>query len=79
MGTLADAAISTNLAGLVSKEVQLRGSFRFSTDIDDAVELLASDPAIATVITHVFPAAEAVAGFEMAKDSSESGKVLIEF
>ena len=79
VGTLADAAISTNLAGLVSKEVQLRGSFRFSTEIDDAVELLASDPAIATVITHVFPAAEAVAGFEMAKDSSESGKVLIEF
>lgn len=79
VGTLADATVSLNLAGLVSKEVQLRGTFRFSTEIDEAVDLLASAPSIATVVTHVFPAAEAVAGFEIAKDSSESGKVLIEF
>ncbi|RBP66072.1 L-idonate 5-dehydrogenase [Brevibacterium sanguinis] len=79
VGMLADAPISVNLAALVSKEVQLRGSFRFSTEIDDAIELLAAEPAIGQVVTHVVPAAEAESAFGIAKDSAASGKVLIEF
>ncbi|KAA5836945.1 L-idonate 5-dehydrogenase [Saccharopolyspora hirsuta] len=79
VGMLADAAIGVNLAPLVSKEVQLRGTFRFSTEIDEAVDLLATNPSISQVVTHVFPAAEAVGAFETAKDSAASGKVLIAF
>ncbi|MDI2028188.1 L-idonate 5-dehydrogenase [Saccharopolyspora sp. TS4A08] len=79
VGMLADAAIGVNLAPLVSKEVQLRGTFRFSTEIDEAVEMLAAHPSIAGVVTHVLPASDAVAAFTTAKDSAASGKVLIEF
>lgn len=79
VGMLADAAIGVNLAPLVSKEVQLRGTFRFSTEIDEAVEMLAGNPSIAGVVTHVLPAASAVEAFTTAKDSAASGKVLIEF
>ncbi|TSI18609.1 L-idonate 5-dehydrogenase [Brevibacterium aurantiacum] len=79
VGTLADADITVNLSGLVSKEIQLRGTFRFSTEIDDAIEMLTADSAAAAVVTHVLPAAEAVSAFEIAKDSAVSGKVLIEF
>ncbi|GAA1231983.1 L-idonate 5-dehydrogenase [Prauserella halophila] len=79
VGMLADAAIGVNLAPLVSKELQLRGTFRFSTEIDEAVEMLAAHPAIAGVVTHVLPAADAVEAFATATDSAASGKVLIEF
>lgn len=79
VGTLVDAAIGVNLAPLVSKEVQLRGTFRFSTEIDEAVDMLAANPAIAGVVTHVLPATQAVEAFRTAKDPAVSGKVLIEF
>lgn len=79
VGTLPDTAIGVNLAPLVSKEVQLRGTFRFSTEIDEAVDMLAANPSIAGVVTHVLPTTKAVEAFEIAKDSTVSGKVLIQF
>jgi len=66
------------LASLVSKEVQLRGTFRFNNEIDDAIALLANNPSLEQVITHTFSIDDAIAGFEMAKNSELSGKVLIE-
>lgn len=79
VGMLADAAIGVNLAPLVSKEVHLRGAFRFSTEIDEAVDMLAANSSIAKVVTHVRPATKAAEAFAIAKDSAASGKVLIEF
>ncbi|MCF2707309.1 zinc-binding dehydrogenase [Arcanobacterium haemolyticum] len=67
------------LATLISKEVQLRGCFRFNTEIDDAIELLSSHPEIAdTVVTHTISANDAVEAFTTAKDSEKSGKVLVD-
>lgn len=66
------------LAPLISKEVQLRGTFRFNTEIDDAINLLANHPELEKVITHTFSLADSVVGFDMAKNSELSGKVLIE-
>jgi L-idonate 5-dehydrogenase len=63
---------------LVSKEIQLRGTFRFHNEIDQAVQILADNPWIASAITHTFTLQNAVEAFEMAKNSEESGKVLIE-
>lgn len=79
VGMLADTEIGVNLAPLVSKEVQLRGTFRFFTEIDEAVDMLAANPSISQVVTHVFPPTEAVTAFETARDSASSGKVLLEF
>lgn len=66
------------IAPLVAKEVQLRGTFRFKDEIDEAVKLLAAHAWIGSAITHTFSVDQAREAFEMAKNSQESGKVLIE-
>ena len=70
------------LASLIAKEIQLRGCFRFNTEIDEAIELLAAHPEIAdVVVTHVFAgnsANSAVEALTTAKDSDASGKVLVD-
>jgi L-idonate 5-dehydrogenase len=66
------------IAPLVAKEVQLRGTFRFKDEIDQAIILLAENPWIGGAITHIFKVERAKEAFEMAKNSQESGKVLIE-
>ena len=77
VGMLAAGNHEIAVAPLVSKEVQLRGTFRFKDEIDQAVVMLAENPVIATAITHTFSVNEAKEAFEMAKNSQESGKVLI--
>lgn len=67
------------IAPLVAKEIQLRGTFRFKDEIDLAVTLLAENVWIGSAITHTFAPDQAVEAFAMAKNSQESGKVLIEF
>lgn len=66
-------------APLVSKELTLRGTFRFNDEIEEAIKMLDQNPKLANAITHVFTTENSVAAFEMAKNSAESGKVLIEF
>jgi L-idonate 5-dehydrogenase len=78
IGMLGAGTHPVALAPLVSKEIQLRGAFRFSDEIDEAVELLSTDDSIATVITHVVPADDAPAAFAAARDSEQSGKVLVD-
>ena len=67
------------IAPLVAKEILLRGTFRFKDEIDLAVKLLAENVWISSAITHTFTPDQAVEAFAMAKNSEESGKVLIEF
>ncbi|HIY23338.1 MAG TPA: L-idonate 5-dehydrogenase [Candidatus Brachybacterium merdigallinarum] len=75
---LPNTEIPVNLASLVAKEVQLRGTQRFDTEIDEAIELLAEDPRFDAVVTQIVPAAEAVDAFVTARDASRSAKVLLE-
>lgn len=77
VGMLPNAEIGVNLAPLLAKELTIRGAFRFSTEIDDAVALLAESDALDSVISHVLPASDAVQAFELARDSSASAKVLL--
>jgi L-idonate 5-dehydrogenase len=65
------------IAPLISKEIQLRGSFRFNDEITDAVTMLAENEWIKSIITHVIPLSDAVSAFNIAKDSEKSGKVLV--
>ncbi len=62
-------------AGL--REVRYLGTFRFDDEIDQAIELLAEHPEIAKVITHVIDADHIVEAFETARNSQESGKVVV--
>ena len=78
VGMVPNAPSGINLAPMISKELAVRGSFRFNDEIDAAVEMLAAHPQIEHVLTHTFPATDAVAAFAAAKDSDASGKVLLD-
>lgn len=77
IGMLPNTDTSVNLAPMLAKELTIRGAFRFSTEIDDAVRMLAESDALDPVVSHVIPASDAVRGFEIARDSSASAKVLL--
>ncbi len=67
-------------SALVTKEIDLRGSFRFDQEFGIAVDALASqriDPM--PLLTQVMPVAEAVAAFELAGDRSQAMKVQLSF
>lgn len=65
------------IAPLVAKEISLRGTFRFNNEITDAVKMLSENPWIESIITYKFPLVDAVKAFEIAKDGTNSGKVLV--
>jgi len=77
VGMLPDRESTVNLAPLLAKEVTIRGAFRFSHEIDEAIAVLAASDDLDAVITHEVPASTPVAAFELARDSSASAKVLL--
>jgi L-idonate 5-dehydrogenase len=78
VGNLPNETRPVNLAPLVSKEIQLRGTFRFNTEIDAAITLLDQNPQIEQVITHVLPIEDVDEAFAIASNPEISGKVLVE-
>lgn len=67
------------LAPLISREIDLRGSFRFIDEIDEAIVLLATTPDLGLVLSDVFPVGEALAAFDRACDATASAKVAVRF
>ncbi|WP_139146575.1 zinc-binding dehydrogenase, partial [Arthrobacter sp. SW1] len=64
----------------ITRELELLGSFRFNDEIDEVITALAdgslhADP----VVTHEYPLDHALEAFEIAKNSAQSGKVLLDF
>jgi L-idonate 5-dehydrogenase len=78
VGNLPNENRPVNLAPLVSKEIRLLGTFRFNTEIDDAITLLDTNPQIEQVITHVLPIEDVDEAFSVAGNSEISGKVLVQ-
>ncbi|MER7479779.1 L-idonate 5-dehydrogenase [Streptomyces sp. NPDC126510] len=64
---------------VVSREIELRGAFRFDGEFDDALALLAGEAAFDGLISAVVPVEEAESAFALAADRSRSCKVLLEF
>jgi L-idonate 5-dehydrogenase len=64
---------------VVTRELTVRGSFRFDKEFQDAIELLANGLDVADIVTHVFPVESAVEAFKVAADRGLASKVLIEF
>ncbi|MBB4716312.1 L-idonate 5-dehydrogenase [Streptomyces luteogriseus] len=64
---------------VVSREIELRGAFRFDTEFDQALELLAVEPVFDGLISAVVPVAEAESAFALAGDRSRACKVLLDF
>jgi L-iditol 2-dehydrogenase/L-idonate 5-dehydrogenase len=64
----------------ITRELDLLGSFRFNDEIDDVITALADGSLhIDPVITHDFPVSQALEAFGVARNSAESGKVLLSF
>jgi len=77
VGMMGAKAQELVLAPLVAKEIQLRGTFRFNTEVDDAIKMLSDNAWIGKAITHTFKLDQVIEAFEVAKDSAKSGKVLV--
>ena len=77
VGMLGASAQPIEIAPLISKEIQLRGSFRFHDEITEAIKLLSENPWVKSIITHELPMADALEAFSLAKDAEKSGKVLV--
>ncbi|MGW1212299.1 L-idonate 5-dehydrogenase [Streptomyces sp. NPDC002499] len=64
---------------VVSREIELRGAFRFDGEFDEALRLLAAEPAFDALVSAVVPVREAESAFELAADRARSCKVLLDF
>ncbi|MEU5698319.1 L-idonate 5-dehydrogenase [Streptomyces aurantiacus] len=64
---------------VVSREIELRGAFRFDAEFDDALALLAAEPRLDSLISAVVPLAEAESAFALAANRAASCKVLLDF
>ncbi|WAU80676.1 L-idonate 5-dehydrogenase [Streptomyces sp. Qhu-G9] len=64
---------------VVSREIELRGAFRFDGEFDEALALLAEQPRLDRLISAVVPLGEAESAFALAADRAESCKVLLDF
>lgn len=63
---------------VVTRELELRGAFRFDEEFDLAVQLLAEGLPVDPIVTHRFPLADALTAFRLASDRSSASKVLLE-
>ncbi|GAB2463449.1 L-idonate 5-dehydrogenase [Xylanimonas ulmi] len=79
LGMLPGDARPYTLVDVVTREIDVRGSFRFDHELDDAVAMLATTPALGHVVTDVFGPRDALAAFDRAADPRTSSKVVIEF
>ncbi|MFJ8938202.1 L-idonate 5-dehydrogenase [Streptomyces sp. NPDC102365] len=64
---------------VVSREIDLRGAFRFDGEFDEALALLAREARFDHLISAVLPLPEATAAFTLAADRTQSCKVLLDF
>lgn len=64
----------------ITRELELLGSFRFNDEIDEVIAALADGSLeIGPVITHEYRVEQALEAFGVARNSAESGKVLLDF
>ncbi|MCF5177244.1 zinc-binding dehydrogenase, partial [Pseudomonas sp. PA-6-1D] len=78
VGLGGDVSLPLNL--LVSREIDLRGTFRFHSEFAQAVDLLNRGIIdVKPVISHTAPFEQAVQAFELAADKTQSMKVVLDF
>ncbi|MBT2422042.1 L-idonate 5-dehydrogenase [Streptomyces sp. ISL-22] len=64
---------------VVSREIELRGAFRFDAEFDAALELLVAEASLGGLVSAVVPVREAESALALAADRSRSCKVLLDF
>jgi L-idonate 5-dehydrogenase len=63
---------------LMTRELTLRGAFRFDHEFDTAIELLTNGLNVAPIVTHTFPLDDAATAFNLAGDRTVASKVLLD-
>ncbi|MCM6761987.1 L-idonate 5-dehydrogenase [Rathayibacter sp. ZW T2_19] len=64
----------------ITRELELVGSFRFADEIDEVIAALADGSLVVDpVVTHEFAVEDTAEAFDVARDASRSGKVLLRF
>jgi L-idonate 5-dehydrogenase len=80
VGLLPSGAQPVAISLAITRELDLRGSFRFNAEMDEVLAALADGSLfVDPVITHEYPFSHAIEAFTTAKDARRSGKVLISF
>ena len=78
LGLGGEMPLPTNI--LVTREIELRGTFRFTSEFALAVDLMNRGRIhVKPLMTATVPFTDALAAFELAGDRSRSGKVLLSF
>ncbi|WP_072803263.1 L-idonate 5-dehydrogenase [Rhodococcoides yunnanense] len=63
---------------LVTREIELVGAFRFGTEIDEALRLLADGLPVEPVLTQTFPLSRSVEAIALAGDRVRASKVVLD-
>lgn len=80
VGLLPSGEQAALLSLVVTRELELVGSFRFNDELDEVLAALVDGSLDADgVVTHVVPATDAIRAFGLARDPETSGKVLLDF
>jgi L-idonate 5-dehydrogenase len=64
---------------LMTRELTLRGAFRFDHEFDTAIAWLADGINVGPIVTHAFPLSDAAKAFDLASDRTVASKVLLDF
>ncbi|MGF6823216.1 L-idonate 5-dehydrogenase [Microbacterium sp. ZKA21] len=68
------------IATAITRELDLRGSFRFAAELDEVIDALADGSLDVTgIVSQVLPARDALDAFALAADAARSCKVLLDF
>ncbi|MEJ2458689.1 MAG: L-idonate 5-dehydrogenase [Novosphingobium sp.] len=74
------ALAAIQVSSLIGREIDMRGSFRFDTEFEEALHHLeAGRLDVGALVTATLPANDAVAAFELAADKQRSSKVQLAF
>lgn len=63
---------------MVTREIELRGAFRFDTEFDAAIAHLAGGLDVRGVVSHRLPLGRAHEAFDLAGDRRQAAKVLLD-
>ena len=78
LGTLPAGAVAFPANLVVTRELDVRGAFRFDTEFAEALRLLAAGLPVGPLVTGVVPLAAAADGFALAADRRRSVKILLD-
>ncbi|GAN97899.1 alcohol dehydrogenase Zn-containing [Komagataeibacter europaeus NBRC 3261] len=78
VGMFPPGDIPVPIARIINRELDFRGTFRFDTEFDAALALLAERPEIADIlVTRQFPLGDFAAAFALAPDRRQASKILL--